>query len=68
MTVLCINLKLYIFLFVADVFLGLQVRYMKNQFEKKIESIGIEVAVSDMKDYGMIDGEKVLNTTISIIK
>lgn len=48
--------------------LGPQVRYMKNQFEKKVEGTDIEVAVIDMRDYGMIDGEKVLNTAISKIK
>lgn len=49
------------------IMLGPQVRYMKNQFEKKVADKGIEVSVIDMRDYGLVDGEKVLNTAMSMI-
>jgi len=50
------------------IMLGPQVRYMKGQFEKKVAGKGIDVAVIDMKDYGMVNGEKVLDTALSLIK
>lgn len=50
------------------VMLGPQVRYMKAQFDKKVADKNIDVAVIDMKDYGMVNGEKVLDTALSLIK
>lgn len=50
------------------ILLGPQVRYMKGQFEKKVSGLDIEVAVIDMRDYGLVDGEKVLDTALSKIK
>src|SRR5690625_6696977 len=41
--------------------LGPQVRFMKSQFEKKVEDKGIPVDVINMQDYGMVNGEKVLD-------
>lgn len=40
--------------------LGPQVRYMYDQVKSKYEPKGIKVAVIDMMDYGMMNGEKVL--------
>lgn len=40
--------------------LGPQVRFMLKQFEEKVASKNIPVAVIDMADYGMMNGQKVL--------
>lgn len=48
--------------------LGPQVRFMKGQFETKLADKGIPVAVIDMKDYGMMNGEAVLNTALELMK
>lgn len=48
--------------------LGPQVRFMKNQFETKLEPKGIPVDVIEMKDYGMMNGEAVLNTALNLMK
>ena len=40
--------------------LGPQVRYMYDEVKSKYEPKGIKVAVIDMVDYGMMNGEKVL--------
>lgn len=50
------------------ILLGPQVRYMQGQFEKKVAGQEIEVAVIDMRDYGLVDGEKVLDTALAKIK
>lgn len=47
--------------------LGPQVRFMQKQFEDKLASKGVPVAVIDMADYGMMNGEKVLDTALSLI-
>lgn len=47
--------------------LGPQVRFMKAQFEKETASKNIPVEVIDMRDYGLIDGLKVLNTALELI-
>ena len=47
--------------------LGPQVRFMKSQFEKKVAEKNIPVDVIDMRDYGMINGEKVLQTALNLI-
>jgi len=49
------------------IMLGPQVRYMKGQFEKKVDGTDIAVEVIDMRDYGMVNGEKVLDTALDII-
>ncbi|GHN49990.1 PTS sugar transporter subunit IIB [Lactobacillus delbrueckii] len=43
------------------VLLGPQVRYMLNDFQKKLAGSGIPVEVIDMVAYGMMDGQKVIN-------
>lgn len=48
--------------------LGPQVRFMKAQFEKKLESKGIPLEVINMTDYGMMNGAKVLEQAESLIK
>lgn len=48
--------------------LGPQVRFMKAQFEKKLEPKGIPLDVIDMKDYGMMNGPKVLDQAESLMK
>ncbi|MFJ5622954.1 PTS sugar transporter subunit IIB [Peribacillus loiseleuriae] len=52
----------------VDVLLiGPQVRFMKSKFEKLVAKSHIPVAVIDMKDYGKMDGEKVLATALELI-
>lgn len=46
--------------------LGPQVRFMKSQFEKKVADKGIAVDVINMQDYGMMNGEKVLDSAIAL--
>ena len=45
------------------VLLGPQVRFQKNTIEKAMEAAGVSKPcdVIDMKDYGMMNGEKVYN-------
>lgn len=45
--------------------LGPQVRYMKAQFESKLAD-QLPVAVIDMKDYGMMNGEAVLDKALAL--
>lgn len=47
--------------------LGPQVRFMENQFKEKVASKNIPVAVINMSDYGMMNGENVLNTALELI-
>lgn len=47
--------------------LGPQVRFMKADFEKRLESKGIPLDVINMADYGLMNGEKVLQQAISLI-
>lgn len=48
--------------------LGPQVRFMKSQFEKKVEGTGIPVDIINMQDYGMVNGEKVLQSALDLIE
>lgn len=43
------------------VLLGPQVRYMLDDFQKKLAGSGIPVEVIDMVAYGMMDGQKVID-------
>lgn len=47
--------------------LGPQVRFMKSQFQKKLEPLGIPLDVISMQDYGMMNGEKVLDLAIRLM-
>ncbi|MCY3036268.1 PTS sugar transporter subunit IIB [Aerococcus urinae] len=49
------------------VLLGPQVRFMKDEFEKRLTEKRIPIAVIDMKDYGSMDGEKVLNQAFKMM-
>ncbi|MGX7393391.1 PTS sugar transporter subunit IIB [Carnobacterium mobile] len=48
--------------------LGPQVRFMKSQFEKKLADKNIPLEVINMQDYGMMNGENVLNQALALIK
>ncbi|MCT4563814.1 MAG: PTS sugar transporter subunit IIB [Maledivibacter sp.] len=48
--------------------LGPQVRFMKKQFEEKVAPLGLVVDVIQMTDYGMMNGEKVLEKAIKLIE
>ena len=47
--------------------LGPQVRFMKSQFEKKVADKNIPVDIINMQDYGMMNGEKVLDHVLTLI-
>lgn len=47
--------------------LGPQVRFMQKQFEDLVADKNIPVAVIDMADYGMMNGENVLKTALNLI-
>ncbi|MBP2100248.1 PTS sugar transporter subunit IIB [Enterococcus rivorum] len=47
--------------------LGPQVRFMKADFEKRLESKGIPLDIINMADYGMMNGEKVLQQALTLI-
>ena len=49
------------------VLLGPQVRFMKSQFEEKVAPLGIALDVIQMVDYGMMNGEKVLEQAIRLM-
>lgn len=48
--------------------LGPQVRFMKDQFEEKVEGQDIPVEVINMQDYGMVNGEKVLQAALDLME
>jgi PTS system cellobiose-specific IIB component len=50
------------------ILLGPQVRYLKDQFTEKYAAENIPVAVIDMIDYGMMNGEKVLDSAKELLK
>lgn len=47
--------------------LGPQVSYMLNEMKKEYEPKGIKVAVINMVDYGMMNGEKVLKDALAML-
>ncbi|MBM6614314.1 PTS sugar transporter subunit IIB [Desemzia sp. RIT804] len=47
--------------------LGPQVRFMKSQFEKKVADKNIPVDIINMQDYGMMNGEKVLDHALTLM-
>lgn len=47
--------------------LGPQVRYMKAQFETKLQGKNIPVETINMQDYGLMNGEKVLEQALNLI-
>ena len=51
----------------ADVLLlGPQVRYLENSFKKAIGDSKTKIGVVDMKSYGRMDGEKVLEQIMEL--
>ncbi|MGL4654040.1 PTS sugar transporter subunit IIB [Cetobacterium sp. ZOR0034] len=52
-----------------DVFLlGPQVKFKKNDFQKKADAYDKKVEVINMIDYGTMNGKKVLEFALSLIK
>ncbi|SHK07102.1 PTS sugar transporter subunit IIB [Paramaledivibacter caminithermalis] len=49
------------------VLLGPQVRFLLNKMEKTLEPKGISIAVIDSVNYGMMNGEAVLEQALDII-
>ncbi|MDT2813686.1 PTS sugar transporter subunit IIB [Vagococcus carniphilus] len=47
--------------------LGPQVRFMKSQFEQKLADKNIPLEVINMADYGMMNGENVLNQALQLM-
>lgn len=47
--------------------LGTQVRYMKSDFEKRLSPKGIPTDVISMSDYGLMNGEKVLEQALGLL-
>ena len=47
--------------------LGPQVKYMKKQFEDKVAGTDTKMDVINMQDYGMMNGEKVLKTALTLM-
>ncbi len=49
--------------------LGPQVRFMKAEFEEKVKATGkdIPVEIINMQDYGMVNGEKILQAALDLI-
>ncbi|TFJ91266.1 PTS sugar transporter subunit IIB [Lentibacillus salicampi] len=50
------------------ILLGPQIRYKKNELYKKAEAANVPIDIVDMKAYGTIDGEKVLNQALQLNK
>lgn len=48
--------------------LGPQVRYLKNDLEKKVAELKIPIENIDMTDYGLMDGQKVYEFAGNILK
>ena len=48
--------------------LGPQVRFMKADFEKRLAPKGIPLEIINMADYGMMNGEKVLQQAFDLIE
>lgn len=49
------------------VLLGPQVRYEEAKMKTKLEPHGIPLAVINMQDYGMMRGDKVLETALALL-
>ncbi|RFZ76901.1 PTS sugar transporter subunit IIB [Lacrimispora amygdalina] len=47
--------------------LGPQVRYLLEEIKAEFQPKGMKVAVIDMKDYGMMNGEKVLEDALKLL-
>ncbi|BCJ93253.1 PTS sugar transporter subunit IIB [Anaerocolumna cellulosilytica] len=47
--------------------LGPQISYLEGELRKTYEPKGMKVAVINMVDYGMMNGEKVLNDALALL-
>lgn len=47
--------------------LGPQVRYMKDKFRQKAAEYDIEIDIINMKDYGTMNGENVLDSALALL-
>ena len=47
--------------------LGPQVRFMKSKFEEKVKQYNFALDIIPMVDYGMMNGEKVLDQAINLL-
>lgn len=50
------------------VLLGPQITYMEEELKEKYKNKGKPIEVIDQMDYALIDGEKVFNMAINLIK
>ena len=50
------------------VLLAPQVRFKKDSFEQKYKTVGIPFLVIETVDYGMMNGEKVLDVALEVLK
>ena len=50
------------------ILLGPQVRYMLDSFKKKVEGKPIGLDVINMQDYGMMNGQKVLEQGLALVE
>jgi len=50
------------------ILLGPQIKYRYNDISRQFGDRGIPIAVIDSKDYGMMNGEKVLKSAIKMLK
>ncbi|WP_270659797.1 PTS sugar transporter subunit IIB [Enterococcus thailandicus] len=49
------------------VLLGPQVRFMEDQFKEKLSGKNIALSIINMSDYGMMNGEKVLDSALKLM-
>src|SRR5690625_3598999 len=50
------------------ILIGPQVRYLKKKINEQAKPQGIKVGIIDQKAYGLIQGDKVLEQAITLIK
>ncbi|WP_099159441.1 PTS sugar transporter subunit IIB [Virgibacillus ndiopensis] len=50
------------------VLIGPQVRYLEKKIKEQVEPKGIKAAIIDQMAYGMIQGDKVLDQAINLMK
>ena len=50
------------------VLLGPQIKYLFNKAKKLCDEKGVPISVVNTMDYGMMDGEKVLNQALKMMK
>ncbi|MCC2249958.1 PTS sugar transporter subunit IIB [Virgibacillus sp. AGTR] len=50
------------------ILLGPQIRYKQRELSAKAKAVGVPLAVIDMKAYGSMDGDKVLNQALELLR